>query len=280
MTSQLSIASTLKLNDGVAIPRFGLGVYLSRGAAGVQACKHAIDVAGYRHIDTAQMYGNEAEVAQAVKASAIPREQVFITSKIWDSNHGFDKASQSIDDSLSKSGLSYFDLFLIHSPNPGTKRRLETYKALIQAKKDGKVKSIGVSNYGVKHIEELLEAFPDHPPSLNQIELSPFFQRKAIVDKCRQHGIAVESYSPLGKGAHVDLPELHDISRKYGKTPAQVLIRWCLQRDFIVIPKSSNEGRIVENAAVFDFDLSKDDMSSLDAMETGSGITWDPTTSA
>lgn len=273
--SPLSIASTLLLNDGVAIPRFGLGVYLTKGSAGTKACQYAIDDAGYRHLDTAQMYGNEAEVGQAVQQSSVRRKDIFVTSKVWDSNHGYDKTLNSIEQSLKASGLSYFDLFLLHSPNPGKEKRLEAYRALIEAKKQGKVKSIGVSNYGPHHIDEVVQAFPNDIPSLNQIELSPFFQRREIVKKCKEHNIAVESYSPLGKGQFVDLPELKKIADRHGKTPAQVLIRWCLQRGFIVIPKSSNPGRIKENSEVFDFELTAADVEELDGMETGSGITWD-----
>ncbi|CAO1620773.1 unnamed protein product [Parajaminaea phylloscopi] len=276
-SAPLSITSTLLLNDGVAIPRFGLGVYLNRGTSCLRACKSAIEDAGYKSIDTAQLYANEREVGQAVQESSTPRKELFITSKVWDSNHGYDRAMKSIDESLKASGLAYFDLFLIHSPNPGKEKRLEAYRALIEAKKQGKVRSIGVSNYGPHHIDEVVQKFPDHIPSLNQIELSPFFQRSEIVKKCQQHGIAVESYSPLGKGQFTDLPELKSIASRHGKTAAQVLIRWCLQRGFIVIPKSSNPSRIKENADIFDFELTSSDMQELDGMETGSGITWDPT---
>lgn len=194
--------------------------------------------------------------------------------QIWDSQHGYDAASKSIDRSLKDSTLSFFDCVLIHSPNPGREKRLETYRALIDAKKAGKVRSIGVSNYGVKHIQELLAKFPDDPPSMNQIELSPFFQRGEIIKECSKHNIAVESYSPLGKGAFIDLPELKQISKNYGKTPAHVLIRWCLQSGFVVLPKSANPQRIEANADVFDFSLTEGDMKKLDEMETGYGITW------
>ena len=183
----------------------------------------------------------------------------------------------SIDQSLKVSGLSYFDLFLLHSPNPGKEKRTEAYRALIEAKKAGKVKSIGVSNYGPQHIDEVCKAFPDEIPVLNQIELSPFFQRSAIVEKCKQHDIAIQAYSPLGKGGFTDLPELQTIAQKYKKSPSQILIRWSLERGFICIPKSSNAGRIEENADIFDFSLKAEDLKTLDGMETGSGITWDPT---
>lgn len=272
MTS-LRLGSTIKLNDGLQIPRLGLGVYLTQSA---DAIKHALQF-GYRHIDTAQWYENEEIVGEAFKASGMKREDVWITTKIWDTNHGYNQTTKTLEESLKKAGLDFFDLVLIHSPNPGKEKRLETYRALIDAKKQGKIKSAGVSNYGVHHIKELLAQFPHDPPSVNQIEISPFFQRKDIVSECRKHNIALQAYSPLGKGAFVDRPELHKIGEKYGKSPAQVLIRWSLQQDFIVLPKSSNEERIKANANLYDFELSKEDIDTLNAMETGKGITWDPT---
>lgn len=270
----LRIDSTLRLNDGTLIPRLGLGVYQSRGSACFTAVSHALK-GGYRLIDSAQLYGNEKEVGQAVLSEdGWKREDIWVTTKIWDSQHGYREASKSIDRSLKDSTLSYFDCILIHSPNPGREKRLETYRALIDAKKAGKVKSIGVSNYGVKHIQELMSNYPNDPPSMNQIELSPFFQRREIVKECSKHNIAIESYSPLGKGAFIDLPELKQIGKTYNKTPAHVLIRWCLQSGFIVLPKSVTPQRIEANADVYDFDLSESDMKKLNEMETGNGITW------
>ncbi|CAO1612948.1 unnamed protein product [Sympodiomycopsis kandeliae] len=272
--SALSISSTLKLNDGILIPRLGLGIYLTRDATPIL---HAFKTK-YQHVDGAQLYANEAELGEAVRQSGIPRDQLFLTTKVWDTNHGYEKATKSIEKSLSVSGLDYWDLFLIHSPNPGKQKRLETWRALIDAKKQGKIRSIGVSNYGPHHIEELVEAYPNDIPSINQIELSPFFQRSEIVQACRKHNIAIEAYSPLGKGAHTDLPELKAIGDKYGKTPSQILIRWSLEKGFICLPKSANPKRIEENANIFDFELKKEDSQTLDALETGSGVTWDPTT--
>lgn len=224
----LSITTALALRDGASIPQFGLGVYLAKGSACVESIHNAI-AAGYRHVDTAQWYENEAEVGQAINSASVPRKDIFVTSKVWDTNHGYEPATRSIDESLRKAKLDYFDLFLLHSPNPGKEKRLEAYRALIAAKKAGKVKSIGVSNYGPHHIDELVQHYPDDLPVLNQIELSPFFQRGEIVKKCKEHNIAVESYSPLGKGQFVDLPEIRDVANKYKKSAAQVLIRWVLQ---------------------------------------------------
>ncbi|KDN53024.1 aldo/keto reductase [Tilletiaria anomala UBC 951] len=275
MAKQLSIERRLKLNDGREIPQLGLGVYLSKGKEGERAVKAALDL-GYRHIDSAQMYANEAEVGAAVLASGIPREQIFVTSKVWDSAQS--KCLVSVQDSVKKSGLGYLDLMLLHSPNPGKATRTKAYGDLIKAQKLGLVKSIGVSNYGSHHIEEVIAAFPDSPPAVNQIEVSPFFQRREIVNACLKHNILVEAYSPLGKGAHVDLPELHEIAKTYEKTPSQLLIRWSLQSGHICLPKSANPTRIKENSDIFDFVITENDMKKLDALETGSGVTWDPTT--
>lgn len=197
--------------------------------------------------------------------------------QIWDSSHGYDEALRSLDQSLSTSGLSYFDLVLIHSPNPGSKKRLETYRALIDARKQGLTRSIGVSNYGPHHLAEIDATFPNDPPAINQVELSPFFQRHEIVEACQKRNILVQAYSPLGKGAFVELPQLQKIAEKYNKKPPHILIRWSLQRGFVCLPKSSNSERLKANADVFDFELSDDDMAQLNAMETGSGITWNPT---
>lgn len=278
-SSALRIESRLALNDGTNIPRLGLGVFQSRGAAAKQAVLAAL-AGGYRHVDTATLYGNEREVGEAVRESGLDRSALWITSKIWDSDHGYERALQSIKGSLQTSGLDYFDLMLIHSPQPGKHKRLETYRALMEAKDKGLVRSIGVSNYGVQHIQELLSANPKYPPSVNQIEISPFFQRQAICEACTKLGIVLEAYSPLGKGLHIENPDLKKVADKYSKTTAQILIRWSLQKDFVVLPKSQNPDRIKANANVFDFEITNEDLATLDALESGRGVTWDPTRAA
>ncbi|PWN43680.1 putative 2,5-didehydrogluconate reductase [Ceraceosorus guamensis] len=270
----LNLASTIKLSDGRAIPQLGLGVYLSKGKEGEVAMQHAFKN-GYRHLDGAQWYRNEAEMGRAFHASGLKREDVWITTKV--TNHGYEKTLRSVDESLAVAKLDYYDLFLLHSPNPGRELRLEAWRGLIDAQKAGKVKSIGVSNYGVHHIQELLEKYPNNLPVVNQIEYSPFFQRNEIVRECLKHDIKIQSYSPLGKGAFVDLPELKQIADVHKKTPSQLLIRYVLQKGHIVIPKSVTPSRIEENADVYDFELSGQEIAKLDALETGSGVTWDPT---
>ncbi|KAI0034718.1 Aldo/keto reductase [Vararia minispora EC-137] len=264
-----TLTSTIKLPSGHTLPRLGLGVYRNDECypACIAALKH-----GYRHIDSAQMYKNEAEVGRAVRDSGVPREEVFITSKI---QAGYDPA-ETIQQSLSKVNLGYIDLYLIHSPHGGPEVRLRTWKALLTAKAEGKFRDVGVSNYNIKHIEEIRNAGLELP-AVNQIELHPFCQQKSIVEYCLKHGIVVEAYCPLVRGAFDD-PTLQEISKKVRKTPAQVLVRWSLQRGFVPLPKSANPERIKQNAEVFDFELSSEDMAKLDGLDRGKegAISWNP----
>ncbi len=271
-----TITSTVTLNDGTKMPQFGLGVYLTHGQSGVQAIQTALDF-GYRHIDTAQFYNNEEEVGRAVKGSSIPRDQIWITTKIWDSNQGYEQTKKSLQQSLRELQMDYADLVLLHSPSPGSNKRLASWKALEEARDSGLVRSIGVSNYGNQHLQEMIDNKVRYMPSVNQIEVSPFFQRQHIVKRCKELGIHVQAYSPLGKGAHVNDPKLTKLGQKYNKTASQMLIKWSLQSGFTVIPKSSNPDRIKENASIFDFTISPEDMQTMNAMETGSGVTWDRT---
>jgi diketogulonate reductase-like aldo/keto reductase len=271
---QFTIQSTIKLNNGVEIPRFGLGVY--QAAAGREA-RTAVEEAlsmGYRHIDTAKLYGNERDVGEAVRRSGVPRREVFVTTKLWNSDHGYDTTLRACDASLAALGFDYVDLYLIHWPVQ--RLRGESWRALVKLLGDGKCRSIGVSNYTVRHLRELLDSSPV-VPAVNQVELSPFLYQKDLIRFCHEKGIQVEAYSPLTKGERLRDKTLARIGSRYGKTPAQVLIRWCLQRDLIVIPKSSRRERIQENAQVFDFDISAEDMGALDALDEGLRTSWDPT---
>ncbi|KAH9851349.1 Aldo/keto reductase [Lenzites betulinus] len=268
----LTIHSTVKLSSGYDLPVVGLGVYQNDDCspACLAALKH-----GYRHIDSARMYRNEEQVGNSVRESGIAREEVFITSKVNNPEHGFDKATAAIDDSLKKFGFEYIDLMLIHSPLSDKERRLETWNALIEAKKQGKVHTIGVSNYGPKHLEEIREAGLE-TPSVNQVELHPFCQQKEIVEYCNKHKIIVEAYTPLIRGKWNDT--IVDIGKKYNKDPAQLLVRWSLQRGFIPLPKSSQPTRVVSNAEVFDFEISAEDVAAIDALDRGKdgAVTWNP----
>ncbi|KAM5541847.1 hypothetical protein V8D89_004576 [Ganoderma adspersum] len=273
MSTPLAIDTTVRLRSGYELPLLGLGVYLNNDAkpASLAALK-----AGYRHIDSARMYGNEPQVGEAVRESGIPRGQVYITSKIQNDEHGYEKTLAAVDDSLQKLGFEYVDYMLIHSAMSDTPTRLATWRALVDAKAAGKVRSIGVSNYGVKHIEEIREAGLELP-DINQIELQPLNQQKPIVDYCKQHGIFIEAYAPLMR-AQWDVPAILEAAKKHDKSPAQVLVRWSLQRGFAPLPKSADPVRVVSNAAVYDFELSAEDVAAIDALDRGKDgtITWNP----
>jgi diketogulonate reductase-like aldo/keto reductase len=273
---QLSISSTLALNGGTAIPRFGLGVYQLPRRATEDAVRWALE-AGYRHVDTAAMYGNEAEVGAALRRAVadgiVRREEVFVTTKLWNSDHGYDEALRAFDASAERLGLDYVDLFLLHWPVPG--RRLHSWRALERILADGRCRAIGVSNFMVRHLEELL-ARAKTPPAVNQIELHPWCQQREVVAFCEAHGIAIEAYSPLTKGLRLKDARLAAVARAVGRTPAQVLLRWSLQKGFVTIPKSAKRERILENAAIFDVALAADAMATLDGLNEERHVTWDP----
>ncbi|KAL9112858.1 MAG: hypothetical protein Q9227_002935 [Pyrenula ochraceoflavens] len=272
MASKLTISSTIPLpNSSILMPRLGFGVYQSTASQCVQSCLNALR-AGYRHFDSAQFYRNEAQVGEAVKQSGISRSDIFITTKILASagtvaeNHK--KCKHSVDAMAGSDG--YVDLFLIHSPHGGQKARQDMWQALEQLKEEDKVKSIGVSNFGVSHIEEMKSYAKVWPPQVNQIELHPWCQQRQIVDYCHKHGIVVQAYCPLVRNQKAYDPMLMKISEAHGKTTAQVLIRYCLQKNWVPLPKSDNPERIVKNAEVYDFELSGEEMESLDNLDQGS----------
>ena len=268
-----TLTSTARLNNGVEIPYLGLGVYLAGPGAGTRnAVQHALQ-AGYRHIDTASSYGNEQEVGIALQKNRIPREEIFITTKLWNSDHGYDETIRACRESLRTLGLSYMDLYLIHWPVE--KLRNETWKAMIALQEEGKCRAIGVSNYTIRHLEELLADSPV-VPAVNQVEFSPFLYQKDLLDFCRSCGIQLEAYSPLTRGKKLNHPTITSIAGRYGKTPAQIMIRWPLQHNVVVIPKSANQRRIYENADVFDFEISSEDLALLDSLNEDFRVCWDP----
>ncbi len=275
----LSMTSTLPLNDGGAIPRFGLGTFLSEaGDETKNAVLWALE-AGYRHIDTARVYGNERDVGAAIRESGVPRSEIYVTTKVWNDDQGYDAALRACDKSLDRLGMDYVDLYLIHWPVP--ELRNDTWRALVELKRTGKARSIGVSNFMIRHLEELL-ASTDVIPAVNQVEISPFIQRKELAAYCRERSIVVESYSTLGRGRRTGDERLADVGGPYGKTPAQVALRWALQEGFVVIPKSVHRERIEENAAIFDFELSETDMERIADFDENASVTpasWDPETS-
>ncbi|MCK1984573.1 MULTISPECIES: aldo/keto reductase [Peribacillus] len=258
-----NIGETITLHNGVKMPQLGFGVFkVKNGNETVESVKKAIEV-GYRAIDTAAIYENEEGVGQAIRECGVPREELFITSKVWNTEQGYETTLQAFDDSLNRLGLEYLDLYLIHWP--GKDKYLETWRALEKLYKDGKVKSIGVSNFHVHHLENLL-ANSEVKPVVNQIELHPLLTQVEIREYCAKHEIKVESWSPLGRGNLLEEPTINHIAKKHGKSSAQVLIRWHLQHDLVVIPKSITPSRIEENAQVFDFSLSLNEMNQIDAL--------------
>jgi len=274
-----TITSTVKLNNETFIPRFGLGTFLSEaGEATRNSVLWALE-AGYRHIDTARIYNNEADVGQAIWQSGLSRSEIFVTTKVWNDDQGYDKTTNACDESLKRLGMDYVDLYLIHWPVPVL--RNETWRALIALQKAGKVRAIGVSNFMVRHLDELLSQ-TDVVPAINQIEISPFIQRRPLVEYCRKRGIAVEAYSTLSRGKRCNDERLEEVARKYAKMTVQIALRWALQSDIVIIPKSVHKERIIENACIFDFEISAADMAVIDALDENFSVTppsWDPESS-
>jgi diketogulonate reductase-like aldo/keto reductase len=269
----LAAGSAIRLNNGIDIPRVGLGVYqIPRGAETQQAVREALRI-GYRHIDTARVYGNEPDVGAAVRASGVPRREVFVTTKLWNDDQGFDPALRAFEASNKRLGLEYVDLYLVHWPVP--ERRLESWRALERLSGEGRVRAIGVSNFMAHHLEELFGQ-AQILPAVNQIELHPFHQQRQVRALCKKQGIAVQAYSPLTRGHRLGHPVVVEVARQVGRSPAQVLLRWALQHDLIVLPKSTRPERIAENAALFDFELDPEQMKKLDALEQGLATGWDP----
>ncbi len=269
-----TIRSTVQLRGGVDIPVLGLGVYQARpGTETREAVKAALEL-GVRHVDTARAYGNERDVAAAIAASGVPRSEVFITTKLWNSDHGYDETLRACDASLARLGTERVDLYLIHWPVQGL--RHETWRAMERLRADGKARAIGVSNYTVRHLEELL-ASSTEPPAVNQVELHPFLPQRELVDWCTTRGIVVEAYAPLVKARRMDEPVIQRVAAKHERTPAQVLVRWALEHGRVVIPKSIRAERIRENADVFGFALDAEDLAALDALDEGYRTSWDPT---
>jgi len=274
MATRWTLRSTVPISEGVEIPILGLGVYQSRpGQETYDAVRAALE-AGYRHVDTARVYGNERDVGRAVRDSGVPRDQVFVTTKLWNADHGFDQALRACDQSLARLGMDRVDLYLVHWPVEG--RRAETWRAMERVLADGKARAIGVSNYTIRHLEEL-HSTAKVPPAVNQVEFHPFLFQRDLLDHCRRRGIRLEAYAPLVKAQRMEHPVLVRVARKHRKTPAQVLIRWCLEHEVVVIPKSVRPERIRENLGVFDFSLDAADLAELDGLDEGYRTSWDPT---
>jgi methylglyoxal/glyoxal reductase len=269
-----TLASKVKLNNGVEIPWLGLGVFQARAGEETRGAVRAALDAGYRHIDTARIYGNERDVGRALQESGVPRSEVFITTKLWNADQGYDRAVKACNESLKTLGLTYVDLYLIHFPVQGL--RGESWRALGTLLGEGKCRAIGVSNYMIRHLDELLQSSPV-VPAVNQVEQSPFLHQPDLLRYCARHGIRVEAYSPLTKGMRLDHPTVEAVAARHRRTPAQILIRWALEHELVVLPKSTRKERIEENATVFDFSLDAADLRALDGLNENLHTGWDPT---
>jgi len=271
----MSTQPTINLNDGNVIPQLGFGVWQVPNEEAAKVVGAAIST-GYRSIDTAAIYGNEIGVGKAIAASPVQRIHLFITTKLWNDQHT--NARSALNESLSRLGLDQVDLYLIHWPKPRQNAYVEAWKALVKLKEEGRAKSVGVSNFTVSHLKRIIDA-TGVAPSVNQIELHPRFQQKELAAYHTEHGIITESWSPLGQGTLLENATLKALAQKHGRTPAQVVIRWHLDRGYIVIPKSVTPTRIRENFDVFDFSLDADDLAKIAALDRKDGrIGPDPET--
>lgn len=252
----------ITLNNGLKMPQLGFGVWQVKNEEANEAVAKALQT-GYRSIDTAMIYKNEEGVGKAIKEAGIPREELFITTKVWNSDQGFDNTLRAYEESLERLGLDYVDLYLIHWPTPEFDQYIDTYKALEKLYHDGRVKAIGVCNFEIEHLDRLLKEC-DVKPVLNQVECHPFFAQNELKDYCAKHDIFVEAWSPLHQGGEVLQNEsIKNIAEKHGKTPAQIVLRWHLQNNTIVIPKSVTPSRIEENFNVFNFELTANEMNEI-----------------
>ncbi|GGN44539.1 aldo/keto reductase [Streptomyces kronopolitis] len=273
----MSKVPSITLNNGIAMPQLGYGVWQIEDDQAFTAVGQALD-AGYRSIDTAAIYGNEEGTGKALAASGLPREELFVTTKLWNGDQGYDATLKAFDTSLTKLGLEYVDLYLIHWPLPSRDTYVDTYKALEKIQADGRARAIGVSNFLPGHLERLLGE-TSVVPAVNQIELHPQFQQAESRAFHARHGIATEAWSPLGQGKGLlEHAALAELAAKHGKTPAQVVLRWHLQLGNVVIPKSVTPSRIAENIDVFDFSLDDADLATLAALDSGNRLGPDPAT--
>ncbi|NGQ96617.1 aldo/keto reductase [Brevibacillus sp. SYP-B805] len=266
------IADYTVLNNGVKMPWFGLGVWKTKEGEEVEYAVSTALRLGYRSIDTAAIYGNEAGVGKAIQRSGIPREEIFLTTKVWNADQGYDATLRAFEESRQKLGVSYVDLYLIHWPVKGKYK--ETWKALEKLYKDGVVRAIGVSNFQIHHLQDLM-ADSEVVPAVNQVEYHPLLTQKELLAFCRDYRIQLEAWSPLMQG-NLDLPLLKELGQKYGKTPAQIVLRWDLQNGVVTIPKSVNENRLKENADIFDFELSQEDMEKIGQLNENKRFGPDP----
>lgn len=267
----------LTLNDGMKIPTVGFGTWRVGNDEAPQVLDHAFS-AGYRLIDTASMYGNEVGIGKAIKESALSREEIFVTTKVWNSEHGYDSTLRAMDNSLKNLATSYVDLYLIHWPGVNSEKYIPTWKALIRLRREGLVRSIGVSNFTIPQIERLIME-TGIIPAVNQVELHPYFQQKELRTFHEKHKIVTEAWSPLARTSLFADEVIVDLSKKYQKTPAQIVLRWHYENSIIAIPKTSNPARMLENLDIFDFHFESTDLLKLAELDDEKGRTGaDPLT--
>ena len=261
--------SFVRLHDGTEIPQLGFGTWQIENRDAPKAVEAAIKT-GYRSIDTAAIYGNEEGVGAAIRAAGVPRDQLFITTKLWNDHHGAKNTFKAFDDSLKRLRLDYVDLYLIHWPNPRANLYAETWKALSEIKQSGRAKAVGVSNFTMAHLERVIGETGIVPP-INQVELHPRFQQKGLREFHAKHRIVTETWSPLGRGRAMKDPLIAGIAARHGRTPAQVTLRWHIQNGFVTIPKSVTPARIAENFDVFGFELTQEDMAKIETLDNNRG---------
>ncbi|PAE18328.1 aldo/keto reductase [Bacillus sp. 7504-2] len=268
-----NIQSTVTLHNGVEMPWFGLGVYKVTDESEIVDVVAAALNYGYRHIDTASFYQNEEGVGKGIRKSEVPREDIFVTSKVWNDEQGYDETLEAFENSLRRLETTYLDLYLVHWPV--AKKYTETWRALEKLYTEGRVRAIGVSNFHVHHLQHLMKN-ANIKPMVNQIEYHPHLTQGEVHAFCKNEGIQLEAWSPLKRGILLNEPVLIEIGKKYGKTPAQIILRWDLQTEVITIPKSSNLGRLVENADIFDFELTSEDLKQINALNKNERVGMNP----
>ena len=274
MPQPIAPAPRLSLADGATIPQLGFGLYKVPPADAARLSRDAIAI-GYRHLDTAAFYGNEEGVGEAVRDAAVPREELFVTSKVWMDDNGFDSTLRAFDATMTRLGLASLDLYMIHWPVPSTDRYVDTWRALVRLQDEGRVRSIGVANFHAHHLERIIGE-TGVAPVVNQVELHPWLPQAPLRAFDAARGIRTEAWSPLARGRVLGTPLLEDLAAKHGRTPAQIVLRWHVELGNVVIPKASSPERLSENLDVFDFALDADDLAAIATLETGERTGRDP----